>query len=90
MMTVGEFELYSQNFIFFTIYEWARWTRVVVNTRLEIRARNKHSSLPDPFKTFEENFPAKIRERLHGWYISLSIGSSISPASLVLDDCLIL
>ncbi len=63
---------------------------MVVNTSLEICARNKHSSLPDPFKTFEEKFPAKIRERLHGWYISLYIGCSICPGSTVLYDCLLL
>ncbi len=46
---------YSQHFIFFVTYHWAQKARVLHYTRLERLARGKHSSLLDPFVSYEEN-----------------------------------
>ncbi len=46
---------YSQYFIFFITYESAHSAIVLGNTRLEMLARDKHSSLSGPFVIYKEN-----------------------------------
>ncbi len=44
----------SQQIIFFVTYSWAQWVRVLHQTSMERLAKNKHSSLLDPFVSYEE------------------------------------
>ena len=56
IMTVKMFTLqgpYSQ-LIFFVTFEWALYVTVLLRTRLERLARDKHSSLLDPFVSYVE------------------------------------
>jgi hypothetical protein len=46
---------YSQHFIFIVTYEWAQWVRVLHYTRLKRLAKDKLSSLLDPFVSYKEN-----------------------------------
>jgi hypothetical protein len=46
---------YSQHFIFLVTYEWAKQARVLHCSGLESLVRDKHSSLLDPFISYEEN-----------------------------------
>jgi hypothetical protein len=48
-------ELYSQHFIFVITYELAQYGTVLIYTSRERLARDKHSSLLDPFVSYEEN-----------------------------------
>ncbi len=50
-----QFRLYLQHFIFFISYEWAWYSKVLHNNRLERLSRDKHSSLFDPFVRYEES-----------------------------------
>jgi hypothetical protein len=46
----------SSKVVFSTLhYEWAQQARVLCYNRLERFASNKHSSLLDPFVSYEEN-----------------------------------
>jgi hypothetical protein len=47
--------LYLQSLFFFITCKWAQSARVLHYTRLEKLARDKHSSLVDPFVSNEEN-----------------------------------
>ncbi len=53
----------SQHFIFFLIYEWAQYARVLHHTRLERLASEKHSSLLCPLLSYEENKKLKIQSQ---------------------------
>jgi hypothetical protein len=45
----------SQHLIFFVTYEWAQYARVLIYTRPERLASNKHSGLSGLFISYEEN-----------------------------------
>jgi hypothetical protein len=49
-------EPYSQHFVFFVTYEWTWQARVLQKTTLERLAREKHSSLLEPFVSYEKKF----------------------------------
>ncbi len=47
--------LYSQHFIFIITYKWGQYGTVLIYTSRERLARDKHSSLLDPFVSYEQN-----------------------------------
>ncbi len=55
---------YSQHFFFFVTYELGQWARVFHYIRLEMLARNKHSSLLGQFVSYEENKVLWIRTQV--------------------------
>ncbi len=47
--------LYSQDFILFANYEWAKQAKVLHNNRIEWIASDKHARLLGPFVSYKEN-----------------------------------
>jgi hypothetical protein len=55
LLRIRDLESYSQHFIFFITYKWAKKARVLHSVRLERITSDKRSSLLGPFVSYEEN-----------------------------------